>query len=75
MKKYTVLSAEHIDTWHYHGSWFEYLWKLKLEDEEGNIKERKIDTHTSFYYKGGADYLVGKTIEVDEKFDLFEVVE
>lgn len=44
METYKVLEAEFHDSYHYHGSCFEYTWKLKLEDSNGNVVERKLDT-------------------------------
>ncbi len=44
LETYKVLESEFIDSYHYHGSWFEYTWKLKLIDSNGNIVEKTLDT-------------------------------
>lgn len=44
LETYKVLESELIDSYHYHGSWFEYTWKLKLLDSNGDIVEKELDT-------------------------------
>lgn len=56
---YTVLSAKHIDTYHFHGSLFEYTWELKLLDQFGNTDTRKMDTWVDYRQ------LAGKKINYD----------
>lgn len=56
---YIVISATHIDTYHYHGSWFEYTWDLILMDSKGNRINKQLDTWNE-YHK-----LSGSTIEYD----------
>lgn len=56
---YNVLESEIVDVYHYHGSWFEYLWKLKLEcSETGEVKE--VMGLTWDHYES----LTGKQIEL-----------
>lgn len=64
---YTVVSAAHIDTYHYHGSWFEYTWEMILTDLNGNRIIKKLDTWDT-YHK-----LSGKVIEYDGS--VFRVIE
>lgn len=58
-KIYTVMSAKHIDTYHYHGSWFEYAWELSLVDSQGNKVKSTMDTWDEH------KQLTGKQIEYD----------
>ncbi len=60
-KTYQVLQAIYLDVYHYHGSCFEYKWKLGLKDEAGNIKEVIADTYRSY----SPFQLVGSLIEYD----------
>ncbi|MED3976132.1 hypothetical protein P4639_22300 [Priestia megaterium] len=66
-RRYRVTEAKFIDSYHYHGSWFEYDWEMTLELVGVKI-QRTYSTWTE--YKS----LVGKVIEVDEQ-GLFKVVE
>jgi hypothetical protein len=58
---YRVIKGRLIDSYHYHGSWFEYTWELTLENSKGEIKERKLDTWDDY------DSLSAATIEFDGK--------
>jgi hypothetical protein len=61
-----VLEGKFLDSYHYHGSRFEYTWELTLIDSEGKITIRKLDTWRE--YKS----LSGETIMFNG--DVFEVV-
>ncbi|AFV21541.1 MULTISPECIES: hypothetical protein [Bacillus] len=61
---YKVLSAKKVDVYHYHGSWFEYTWKLKLMDENGEIIECKEDTWDDFKSLDGKNILKKKSCSV-----------
>lgn len=65
-EQYTVIKARHIDTYHYHGSWFEYTWDLDLIDSDGKLVNKQLDTW------GEHKSLVGKTIDYDG--NVFKVV-
>lgn len=47
-EQFKVCGAEFIDSYHYHGSWFEYTWKLQLEDKVGTVFVREMDTWVSY---------------------------
>lgn len=68
IKKYKVLSSEHLDTYHYHGSWFEYDWEIEAINLETNEKETlKICTWRPY------SELNGKIIEYDgQRFTVVE---
>lgn len=41
---YLVEKAERLNVYHYHGSWFEYTWKVTMKDEFGKTIEGEFDT-------------------------------
>jgi hypothetical protein len=41
---YKVLAATRTYIHHYHGSWFEYTWRLTLSDAKGKIIKETWDT-------------------------------
>lgn len=64
---YTVVSAERINVYHYHGSWFEYTWNLLLKSENGEDVRGEFDTWYNY------QSLNGKMIEYDG--NIFKVIE
>lgn len=59
---YEVIEAKLIDSYYYHGSFFEHTWRMKLKDSDGNIHEKELDTPGG-YWEENKNY-VGKIIEV-----------
>lgn len=58
-ERYRVLEATLVDSYHYHGSMFEYTWDLKLEDADGNITQQNLDTWRDYT----PEQIVNKAIE------------
>lgn len=78
-KEYKVLKSKHIDTYHWHGSMFEYVWELTLKDLGGREKIKgRFYTDNDHAFQGfhkppkGDSVLKGKTIIVkdDRRFDI-----
>lgn len=68
---YKVLSATFVNSYHYHGSMFDYTWKLTLTDENGEVIECVEDTLSDY------DDLEGKYIRIKKytSYSRFEVVD
>jgi hypothetical protein len=56
---FEVIEGNFVDSYHYHGSWFEYTWDLILKNTYGKIINKKLDTWRSY------GELKGKRIEFD----------
>ncbi|MFJ8528540.1 hypothetical protein [Bacillus sp. NPDC094106] len=72
MKKgiiYKVLSATFVKAYHYHGSMFDYTWKLTLMDENGETIECVEDTLSDY------DDLEGEYIRIKKSYSRFEKVD
>lgn len=55
---YTVVRSTFVESYHYHGSSFEYTWDLVLRAKNGEELQKRVDT-TSRY-----ENLNGKTVEL-----------
>lgn len=66
-ERYRVKESKFINSYHYHGSWFEYTWELNVENEHVKATTLKLCTWNS--YKD----LANKEIEYDGR--LFVVVD
>jgi hypothetical protein len=49
---YRVIKGRLIDSYHYHGYWFEYTCELTLENSKGEITERELDTWDDYEFDG-----------------------
>jgi hypothetical protein len=56
-EQYQVLEAKFINSYHYHGSMFEYTWEMTLLNNKGETINRKFDTWRDY------ETLDGTTIE------------
>jgi hypothetical protein len=68
---YKIISANFLDSWHYHGSWFEYKYNLRLLKD--GIEEQKVLWSYDYYRDFDGETLEGRNIEI-QKDGMFRVV-